>query len=50
VDAGQAAHLRKKQWETLDIDHLAREIKLLDNKQEHAVESHLANLLLHLLR
>jgi hypothetical protein len=46
----QAVHLREKQWEALDIDHLAEEIESLGNEQEHAVESHLANLLLHLLK
>ena len=46
----QASHLREKQWEALDIDHLAEEIESLGNEQEHAVESHLKILALHLLK
>jgi hypothetical protein len=46
----QANYLREKQWGALDIDHLAEEIESLGNEQEHAVESHLATLLLHLLK
>jgi hypothetical protein len=46
----QAAYLREKQWEALDINHLAEEIESLGNEQEHAVESHLKILALHLLK
>ena len=46
----QAAHLRAKQWEALDLGHPAEEIEALGSEQAHAVESHLANLLLHLLK
>jgi hypothetical protein len=46
----QAGYLRGRQWEALDINNLAEEIESLGNEQEHAVESHLANLLLHLLK
>lgn len=46
----QAAHLRAKQWDALDIDNLAEEVEALGSEQEHAVESYLVNLLLHLLK
>jgi hypothetical protein len=46
----QAAALRDKCWEALDIEHLAEEIESLGSEQEHAVESQLAILLLHLLK
>jgi len=44
----QADALRAKQWDALDLDHLAEEIQGFDNEQEHAVISHLRNLMLHL--
>lgn len=46
----QAQALREKEWSKLDVAHLAEEIESLGNEQAHAVESHLANLLLHLLK
>ena len=46
----QAAHVRAKAWHALDIEHVAEELESLGNEQAHAVESHLANLLLHLLK
>jgi hypothetical protein len=46
----QAAALRDKRWEALDIEHLAEEIESLGSEQEHALESHLTILLLHLLK
>jgi hypothetical protein len=46
----QAAALRAKQWETLDLANLAEEIESLGSEQAHAIESHLAILLMHLLR
>jgi Domain of unknown function DUF29 len=46
----QAAALRAKEWKTLDVENLAEEIESLGNEQEHAVRSHLRNLLLHLLK
>jgi uncharacterized protein DUF29 len=46
----QAAHLRAKQWDALDLDHLLEEIESLGNEQRHAIESHLRVLLLHLLK
>jgi hypothetical protein len=46
----QADALRAKQWEALDLDHLAEEIESLGVKQRHAVDSHLRILLLHLLK
>ena len=46
----QAQALREKEWAALDVANLAEEIESLGNEQAHAVESHLANLLLHLLK
>jgi Domain of unknown function DUF29 len=46
----QAAHLRAKAWDALDIDRLVEEIEDLGNEQRHAVASHLRILLLHLLK
>jgi len=46
----QAAHVRAKAWHALDIEHIAEELESLGNEQAHALESHLANLLLHLLK
>jgi hypothetical protein len=45
----QAAHVRAKAWHALDVEHVAEELESLGNEQAHAVESHLANLVLHLL-
>ena len=46
----QAAHLRAKNLAALDLDHLAEEIDSLGNEQAHAVESHLAIVVTHLLK
>jgi hypothetical protein len=46
----QAAHLRAKQWEALDLENVVEVIESLGNEQRHAVESHLRALLLHLLK
>jgi Domain of unknown function DUF29 len=46
----QAQALRQKEMAALDLDHLAEEIESLGNEQEHAIDSHLTNLLLHLLK
>ena len=46
----QAAALRAKKWEILDLANLAEEIESLGHEQAHAVESHLAILLMHLLK
>jgi Domain of unknown function DUF29 len=46
----QAGYLRAHAEGELDWRHLAEEIEALGNEQEHAVESHLVNLLLHLLK
>jgi hypothetical protein len=45
----QAQALRGKQWQALDLEHLAEEIESLGNEQRHAVHSHLRLLLWHLL-
>jgi Domain of unknown function DUF29 len=46
----QAQALRAKEWSALDLDHLAEEIDDLGSHVEHAIESHLEHLLLHLLK
>jgi hypothetical protein len=46
----QAAHLRARDWDALDLDHVIEEIESLGNEQRHAVESHLRVPLLHLLK
>ena len=46
----QAKALRAKAWAALDIANLAEEIESLGNEQAHAIESHLAILLMRLLK
>jgi hypothetical protein len=46
----QAARVRAKAWDTLDIDNLAEELETLGRSERHAVWSHLRILLLHLLK
>jgi hypothetical protein len=46
----QAQALAAKDWSALDLDHLVEEIESLGREQEHAIDSHLTNLLLHLLK
>jgi Domain of unknown function DUF29 len=46
----QAAALRAKKWDILDLANLAEEIESLGHEQAHAVESHLTILLMHLLK
>jgi len=46
----QAQALAAKDWSALDLDHLVEEIESLGSEQEHAIDSHLTNLLLHLLK
>jgi Domain of unknown function DUF29 len=46
----QAQALAAKDWSALDLDHLMEEIESLGSEQEHPIESHLTNLLLHLLK
>jgi Domain of unknown function DUF29 len=46
----QAAHLRAKEWNGLDIDNLAEELDSLGRSERNAVWSHLRILLLHLLK
>jgi hypothetical protein len=46
----QAAAIRAKNLAALDIDHLAEEIEDLGSNMQHAIESHLERLLLHLLK
>ena len=46
----QAAVLRAKESKTLDWDNLAEEIESLGRSERLAIESHLQNLLTHLLK
>ena len=46
----QAAALRAKDWAAVDIDHLAEEVDDLGRSVQHAIESQLERLLLHLLK
>jgi Domain of unknown function DUF29 len=46
----QAQALRAKDWAALDVAHLAEEIEELGSNVEHAIESQLERLLLHLLK
>ena len=46
----QAAALRAKKWKTLDVGNLAEEIESLGRSERYAIESHLQNLLTHLLK
>jgi hypothetical protein len=46
----QAAHLRAKEWNGLDIDNLAEELDTLGRSERNAVWSHLRILLLHMLK
>jgi uncharacterized protein DUF29 len=46
----QAKALRAKDLAALDLENLAEEIEDLGNNVEHAIESHLERLLLHLLK
>lgn len=46
----QAAALRARDWSVVDVEHLSEEIEALAKRDVRAVRSHLANLLLHLLK
>jgi hypothetical protein len=46
----QAAHVRGKEWEALDIDNLAEELETLGREQRHAIRSQLRILVIHLLK
>ena len=46
----QAEALRAKEWKTLDVENLAEEIESLGRSERYAIESHLQNLLTHLLK
>jgi Domain of unknown function DUF29 len=46
----QAAALRDGKWDTLDRANLAEEIESLGRSERFAIESHLQNLLTHLLK
>ena len=46
----QAEYLRAGLWSAVDAEHLAEEIEDVGREQRHAMESHLTNLLMHLLK
>lgn len=46
----QAKAVYNKSWEKVDVEHLVEEIEALGSEQEHALESHLVNLVVHLLK
>lgn len=46
----QASFLKNKEFSKLDIDHLIEEIESLGRSEKRAIESYLANLILHLLK
>lgn len=46
----QAALLRARRFEAIDLDNIIEEIESLGNEQAHAVESHLIVLVEHLLK
>jgi Domain of unknown function DUF29 len=46
----QAEALRVKDWQALDMEHLAEEIEALGKSDRRALQSHLRILLLHLLK
>lgn len=46
----QAAHVRARAWNSLDIDNLAEELETLGRSERHGVWSHTRILLLHLLK
>jgi Domain of unknown function DUF29 len=46
----QATALRAKDWQVLDLEHLAEEIESVGQRDRDATESQLVRLLLHLLK
>jgi hypothetical protein len=46
----QAQALRARQWNAIDLNNVVEEIESLGKEQEHAVESDLSDLLMHLLK
>ncbi len=46
----QVQYLKNKEWNSLDIDNIIEEIEDLGRSQKRSLESHLTNLLLHLLK
>jgi len=46
----QAEYLRAGDWSSVDAVHVAEEIEDVGSEQIHAVQSHLTNLLMHLLK
>jgi Domain of unknown function DUF29 len=46
----QAQYLREGKWDRIDVLLLAEEIEAVGDELEHAIPSHLTNLLMHLLK
>lgn len=46
----QAGYIRAGVWSAVDAVHVAEEIEEVGSELEHAVQSHLTNLLMHLLK
>lgn len=46
----QAAHLRARRFDKLDAEAIAEELEDMGRSERRAIESHLRNLLLHLLK
>src|SRR5690606_9741534 len=46
----QAMILKERKMEKVDFDHLIEELESLGNSEERALESHLTNLFMHLLK
>lgn len=46
----QIEFLKRKEFEKVDIDHLIEEIESLGRSEKRALESYLANVILHLLK
>ena len=46
----QAESLKKKEYAQLDLENLLEEIESLGNSEKRALESHMSNLFLHLLK
>jgi Domain of unknown function DUF29 len=46
----QTALLGGRRWDQLDVEYVIEEIRSWEDEQAHAIESHLCDLLLHLLK
>lgn len=46
----QADHLRKREFNMIDMEHLVEELEALSGSDQRALRSHMANVLTHLLK